>query len=188
MRTALPAAIVMPLALSACASIVSQSDETFTLSSTPDNASFTIADENGTNVYSGTTPITVTLPKSGGYFNGRDYTITFEREGYRPYRTTVSSGPSGWYLAGNLVFGGLIGWLIVDPATGAMWTFDETEVHAQLTPAGPVPMSGPSPTNDAVPMQGYVPMSSLDGQTVTVMTLDQVPPEQRRYLVPLDPG
>lgn len=28
---------------------------------------------------------------------------------------------NGWYI-GNLLFGGIIGLLIVDPATGAMWT------------------------------------------------------------------
>lgn len=33
---------------------------------------------------------------------------------------TLTTGPSGWYV-GNVVFGGLIGLLIVDPATGAMW-------------------------------------------------------------------
>lgn len=29
-----------------------------------------------------------------------------------------------WYAVGNLFIGGLVGWLIVDPATGAMWTLD----------------------------------------------------------------
>jgi hypothetical protein len=29
---------------------------------------------------------------------------------------------------GNIVFGGLIGLLIVDPATGAMWKLEETQV------------------------------------------------------------
>ena len=33
----------------------------------------------------------------------------------------IKPTPNGWYLAGNFIFGGLLGWLIVDPATGAMW-------------------------------------------------------------------
>ncbi len=39
---------------------------------------------------------------------------------------------AGWYLLGNLFIGGLIGWLIVDPATGAMYTLSSDTVNAQL--------------------------------------------------------
>jgi hypothetical protein len=38
----------------------------------------------------------------------------------------------GWYL-GNIVFGGLVGLLVVDPLTGAMWKLDPT-MNADLTP------------------------------------------------------
>ena len=36
----------------------------------------------------------------------------------------------GWYI-GNIVFGGLIGWLVVDPASGAMWKLQDS-VHGNL--------------------------------------------------------
>ncbi|WGF90149.1 hypothetical protein [Marinivivus vitaminiproducens] len=165
-------AIALPFALASCASIVSKSDETFAINSVPAGAKFTIADENGVNVYTGMTPLTVTLPKSGGYFNGRDYSILFERDGFSPYTTTVSSRPSGWYLFGNLLFGGLIGWFIVDPATGSMWTFDETEINPALTPLGAGLTSG----------------LQSDQPSVVVMTIDQVPEDQRKHLIPLNPG
>ena len=29
----------------------------------------------------------------------------------------------------NVIFGGLIGWLIIDPATGAMWTLEDEVVN-----------------------------------------------------------
>lgn len=48
----------------------------------------------------------------------------------------------GWYI-GNLLFGGLIGMLIVDPATGAMYKLDDS-VYATL-PVNPSDVS-PSPT------------------------------------------
>ncbi len=35
-------------------------------------------------------------------------------------------------LGGNILFGGLIGWLIVDPATGAMWTLVPKEINTEL--------------------------------------------------------
>ena len=35
---------------------------------------------------------------------------------------------NGWYF-GNLLIGGLIGMLIIDPATGAMYKLDRSEVY-----------------------------------------------------------
>ena len=47
---------------------------------------------------------------------------------------SMSARLNAWYW-GNILFGGLIGWLIVDPATGAMWKLkDEFTLH--LSPAG----------------------------------------------------
>jgi hypothetical protein len=43
----------------------------------------------------------------------------------------VDSRINGWYV-GNIVFGGLIGWLIVDPLTGAMWALDAEHVNGTL--------------------------------------------------------
>jgi hypothetical protein len=43
----------------------------------------------------------------------------------------VDSRINGWYV-GNIVFGGLIGWLIVDPLTGAMWTLNTEHVNSFL--------------------------------------------------------
>jgi hypothetical protein len=37
----------------------------------------------------------------------------------------------GWYF-GNLLFGGLIGLLIVDPATGAMYKLEPNEINCNL--------------------------------------------------------
>jgi hypothetical protein len=36
-----------------------------------------------------------------------------------------------------LIFGGIIGWFIVDPATGAMWTLDTNDVDVTLDSAKP---------------------------------------------------
>jgi hypothetical protein len=37
-----------------------------------------------------------------------------------------------WYL-GNFIFGSWIGFLAVDPLTGAMWSVDEPSVHIMST-------------------------------------------------------
>ena len=119
------------LSLAACASIVSDSKEVVTISSSPTAAQIAIADQSGVEVYRGTTPATVTLDASAGYFDGQEYTISFSKDGYDPATVKVDSRINGWYV-GNIVFGGFIGWLVVDPLTGAMWALDSEHVNGTL--------------------------------------------------------
>src|SRR3569833_2714790 len=110
--------------------------ETLNLSSSPERADVTIVDEAVQVVYRGSTPTVVNLEKKRGYFSGKDYIITIAKSGYWNQTILVKTRPNGWYLAGNLLFGGLIGYLIVDPLTGAMWTFDTTAINANLANDG----------------------------------------------------
>lgn len=119
--------------LASCASIVSKSSYPVTVNSQPDQANISIVDETGKRIYTGTTPTTVTLDTKAGFFKGKDYTVIFSKEGYADYTAPIQRGVDGWYVAGNLLFGGLIGWLIVDPVTGAMWTLNK-ELSATLAP------------------------------------------------------
>ncbi len=130
---------------SGCATIVSGSDERVSVNSTPDEAMVEIRNRNNRLVERQQTPFTATLDRSAGYFRGETYTVTFRKEGYSSEEVVIRSRPSGWYLAGNLFFGGLIGWFIVDPLTGAMWVLTPDSVNAilderpsQADGAGPV--------------------------------------------------
>ena len=116
-----------------CASIVSKSSYPVAIISNPQQAEITITDETGKTIYSGKTPTTVTLDTKSGYFKGKDYTVTFNKDGYAKHTAEIKRGVDGWYIAGNIVFGGLIGWFIVDPATGAMWTLPK-EMETTLSP------------------------------------------------------
>ncbi len=122
--------------LSGCATIVGNSDQTFQVSSEPTGADFKITDEKGKVVSVGKTPQSITLPKSdGSYFGGKDYTVTFSKEGMSTASTTSRSHANGWYIAGNLAFGGLIGYLAVDPFNGGMWSYgDGDHPSAVLVP------------------------------------------------------
>jgi hypothetical protein len=124
-------AAIAILSLTACASIVSDSKEVVTINSSPTAAQIIIADQSGVEIYRGATPATVTLDASAGYFDGQKYTITFSKEGHDPATVQVDSRINGWYVA-NIVFGGFIGWLIVDPLTGAMWALDAEQVNGTL--------------------------------------------------------
>ena len=69
----------------------------------------------------------VTLKASTGFFNGADYTVNAKLANGETSTTSIRSEIDGWYIA-NLLFGGIIGLLIVDPATGAMYKLPESAV------------------------------------------------------------
>ena len=117
----------------ACATIVGEKTQLISIGTNPQEAKVSITDEKGNEVFKGKTPTTVILEKADGtYFGGKDYALKVERDGYEPHIVTIRSEPNGWYIAGNLVFGGLIGWLIVDPLTGAMWTLSPSTIQINL--------------------------------------------------------
>lgn len=97
------------------------------LVSTPSGANVVITKESGEEVYRGVTPATTTLKRSKGYFSAQNYVAKFSKKGYPTQTVALTPSMNPWY-AGNILFGGLIGLLIVDPATGAMWTLEKEYV------------------------------------------------------------
>lgn len=108
------------LMISGCASIVSDSNYPVAIHSTPDASNFTITNKSGVTVHSGITPTIVTLKAGAGYFKYESYNIKVSKEGYSDKTFVLTSSLDGWYW-GNILVGGLIGMLIVDPITGAMY-------------------------------------------------------------------
>jgi hypothetical protein len=120
-----------------CATIVGQKNQTIAISGTPDQARVTITDEKQVVVFEGNTPAKVLLDKADGrYFGGKTYQVKIDKVGYQPVKMTVNSELGGWYLFGNFVFGGLIGWLIVDPFSGAMYDLSPEKIDVQLLQGG----------------------------------------------------
>ena len=122
---------------SGCASIVGSERQTLPINSTPPDAEILIVDEAGWTTYRGRTPDRVELGKSDGrYWGGKQYSIAISKRGYLTQRVKVGTHPNALYLGGNLVFGGLIGWLIIDPPTGKMYELssDGIEVTLQKRP------------------------------------------------------
>jgi hypothetical protein len=117
-----------------CASIVSKSKYSIAITSTPEDAAFTIINHEGKKIHTGKTPATVTLRTKAAFFKGEDYDVTFTKTGFPPVTARIARKLDGWYLWGNLGFGGLIGYLIVDPATGAMWKLKDLHVDLANPP------------------------------------------------------
>jgi hypothetical protein len=70
------------------------------------------------------------MARRQGILVGEMYNVTFGKNGYQDKAGTVDTELNGWYW-GNFLFGGVIGLLIIDRATGAMWRLPES-YHADL--------------------------------------------------------
>lgn len=114
-----------------CASIVSSKNYPVSINSDPQGATVVVTDKSGREVFRGQTPTRTMLAAGDGYFSSARYRFAFEKPGYGSATTMLSANLDGWYI-GNILFGGIIGFLIVDPLTGCMWKLNEY-VHANLT-------------------------------------------------------
>lgn len=149
--------------LNGCASIVGKGMYPVTINSHPDEATILIKDENGKQMYKGKTPTTVTLSPGEAYFHPKKYTIVFSKDGYEEQTTEIRADISGWYF-GNILFGGLIGLLIVDPLTGKMWKL---------------------PTETTITLAEQVSSSNIE-RNLKIVTIDQVPENIRKQLVKIN--
>jgi uncharacterized protein YceK len=120
--------------LSGCASIVAGGHRDINIKSTPSDATVSIQDrESKQVVHKGQTPLIVPLSTRGGYFKSRQYDATLSKDGYAPKTINIDSFLSGWY-AGNVILWpvAVIGGLIIDPLTGAMWSLSPKNIDAIL--------------------------------------------------------
>ena len=144
-----------------CASIVSHGRWNVPISSNPSGARVSVVNlRDNLEVFTGTTPATANLKSGGGFFKKAQYKVDFDLPGLKPFSTNLEAKFNGWYI-GNLLFGGVIGFLIVDPATGAMYSLKDMSVHAQLNQD----------------------MGSIDGHRLRVYNLNDIPASWKEHLV-----
>lgn len=105
--------------MSGCASIMSSSQYSVNVESSVPDATVVVKDKHGNEVKRANTPTIITL-SSGGSWSPASYMFEFSKEGYSTITESMTSDVNSWYY-GNIILGGLIGSLIVDPMTGAMW-------------------------------------------------------------------
>jgi len=143
-----------------CASIWGQSKQKVRVTSRPDNAAITIHNRKGEVVYQGTTPATIRLRAGAGYFLGEEYTVKFKKAGCRECTAQIDRGINIWYAVGNFFFGSWIGYLVVDPLTGAMWSLKDLHMDLEDQPA-----------------------AQTTGDTLRILAIDQVPKGARARMV-----
>jgi hypothetical protein len=112
-------AVAAILILANCATIMQGTNQSVGISSYPSGANITID-----NLSHGTTPLTAKLSRKD------NHVVKIELDGYLPYELALSRKVSGW-VAGNILFGGLIG-LAVDAISGGLYKITPEDVQANL--------------------------------------------------------
>jgi len=133
-KSILPYCIILVITVvlfSGCASVVSRSSYPVYVRTNPIGAKVTIIDKKGKEVYKGQSPATVLLKSGAGYFSRAEYQVKLSYPGYAEKIIPIYCKLNGWYF-GNLLIGGVLGMLIVDPATGAMWKIENPVIDETL--------------------------------------------------------
>ena len=118
----------LSVSLPACATITRGTTQQFTVESSPPGARASTS--NGFQCEA--TPCTFRMPRKDAF------KVTISREGYVTQEHQIASGVSGGGtagLAGNLIFGGVVGG-VVDATSGAMNDLTPNPLIVTLTPAG----------------------------------------------------
>ena len=152
------------LIFSNCATIVSKSTYPFTVNTEPSGVKVVIKKGNGKEVFKGNSPATVQLKAGAGFFKKASYTVTVTQDGYAEQTLPINFKLDGWYW-GNLFLGGVLGMLIIDPATGAMYKLEDEYMNINLTQSN----------------------TSIDSPSFNVYDIANTPQEWRDNLVKINP-
>lgn len=148
---------------SSCASIISYSTYPLSINSSPSNANISITDKQGKEIFTGNTPATVRLDASAGFFSKAEYQVKFSKPGYDDRIVRITATIDGWYF-GNILYGGILGMLIIDPATGAMWKIETKYLNESLSRS-----------------------TALIDQEIIIMNINEVPEKWKTHLIRICP-
>ena len=100
------------------------------------------------------------LKAGSGFFGKARYQVTYTKNGYETKTVPVEFKLDGWYF-GNILLGGLIGMLIIDPATGAMYKLETEFLNETLVQS----------------------TASVQKEELKVYALNEIPTEWKNHLV-----
>ena len=120
---ALLAGIIIVIVIVSCATIIHGTRQEISVNSMPSGAKVIVR-----GVHMATTPAVIELKR-----NQSNIVLRFEKEGYEPVEIALRRSVDGW-IAGNIIFGGLIG-LAIDFIDGAAYKLSPAEVQTALAEA-----------------------------------------------------
>jgi hypothetical protein len=116
--------IILGMFIGNCASIVNGPSQRVSIRSNQDSLDVKIYDASNMMVTQVQAPAAIDLKRGDGFFRGAKYRL--EAGDQNSY---IDSNISMWYLLGNIMFGGVLGYLVIDPLTGGMYTLSPEEVY-----------------------------------------------------------
>lgn len=126
--------VVFSMFVIGCATIAGDKTQSIPILSTPNEATISVTDEHGREIFKGKTPSYVMLKKSdGSYWGKKSYTVKITKDGYETRNIQITASANGWYIFGNLMSWTLFGWLIVDPWYGCMYTLSPKDITETLS-------------------------------------------------------
>ena len=128
---------------SSCATIFGKSSYPFTVTTNPAGADVTITNKKGKEIFKGKSPASVTLKSGAGYFSRAEYQVKLNSPGFQEQILPVNFKMNGWYF-GNLLIGGILGMLVIDPISGAMWKLETKEINTSMTPSNSSAVNTPT--------------------------------------------
>src|SRR3954452_2822822 len=100
--------VLLSVVVTGCATILGNPTQLMPISSTPSEATVSVTDEKGSEIFKGTTPTSALLQKSdGSYWGKKSYVVRVSKDAYETQSIPATGSANGWYIAGNFVFGGL---------------------------------------------------------------------------------
>jgi len=118
-------AALIAISMSGCATVLSGTRQNIDIDSEQEGAEVVINNIRGNKVFeSKSLPETAHLKRGAGYFKASEYVVKISKEGGDTLTATIESKVNLIPYLGNIYSGGLIGMVLVDPATGAMWELD----------------------------------------------------------------
>lgn len=126
------ASLLLILSFNSCATIASDWNSALRVDSNVEGAKVEVFDHGGASIYEGVTPCSLLVDHGRAFFLPAEYRVVVSCAGAEPQETTVTTSIDEWYLANALVPGGIVGSLLVDPWTGAMYELDTQDVRLRL--------------------------------------------------------
>lgn len=114
MKTLIAAALLV--SLTGCSTIMNDRMTDVSVISQPSGQVYSVIDEDGREVHTGTTPEVVKLDAAAGFFDGQTYKVTYGDGTVKE----LDSHTTPWYWVGFCI--SVISGLIVDPLTGDMFS------------------------------------------------------------------
>jgi hypothetical protein len=130
--------LTLGLLFSGCATLRSKSVYSIPISTTPEKAMIIVTDRKGKEIISTQSPDTLMLKASEKYFKRAEYLVEVSHDGYQTKKEAFFFIMDGKYLQNVfLTFFMPIGFLLIDPISGAMWMPEKQKIKVILNPEFP---------------------------------------------------